>query len=44
MLLFPTKAWLRGFLPGYKFTWEDEANNFSDEIDVEKKVKLLLYI
>jgi len=37
MLLFPTKVWLRGFLPGYKFTWEDEANNFSDKIDVEKK-------
>ncbi|RMX60095.1 hypothetical protein pdam_00004501 [Pocillopora damicornis] len=23
-LLFPTKAWLRGFLPGHKFTWEEE--------------------
>ena len=39
MLLFPMKAWLRGFLPGHKFTWEDEAN-FRDEIDVEKKVNI----
>jgi len=31
------KAWLRGFLPGHKFTWEDD---FTDEIDVEKKVKI----
>ena len=37
MLLFPMKAWLRGFLPGHKFTWEDD---FRDEIDVEKKVKI----
>ena len=39
MLLFPMKAWLLGFLPGHKFTWEDEAN-FTDEVDVEKKVKI----
>ena len=39
MLLFPMKAWLRGFLPGHKFTWEDEAN-FTDEVDVQKKVKI----
>ena len=39
MLLFPMKAWLRGFLPGHKFTWEDEAN-FADEVDVKKEVKL----
>lgn len=32
MLIFPLKAWLRGFLPGSKFTWE-----FTDEIDVEKE-------
>ena len=38
MLLFPIKAWLRGFLPGHKFTWKDEAK-FTDEVDVEKKVK-----
>ena len=43
LLLFPIKAWLRGFLPGHKFIWEVEAN-FSGEIDVEKKVKLLLHI
>ena len=35
MLIFPLKAWLRGFLPGSKFTWE-----FTDEIDVEKEVKI----
>ena len=39
MLLFPIKAWLRGFVPGHKFTWEDEANNF-DETDVEIKVNI----
>ena len=39
MLLFPMKAWLRGFLPGHKFTWEDEAN-FPDEVDVEKEVEI----
>ena len=35
MLLFPMKAWLRGFLPGHKFTWE-----FTDEIDIEKEVNI----
>jgi len=35
ILIFPLKAWLRGFLPGYKFTWE-----FTDEIDVEKEVNI----
>lgn len=39
ILLFPIKAWLRGFLPGHKFTWEDEAN-FPDEVDVEKEVEI----
>ncbi len=26
MLLFPVKAWLQGFLPGHKFTWEEETD------------------
>ncbi|XP_020607059.1 uncharacterized protein LOC110045769, partial [Orbicella faveolata] len=35
-LLFPLKAWLRGFLPGHKFTW-DEENDLAveDEIEME---------
>ncbi|XP_078347134.1 uncharacterized protein LOC144632378 [Oculina patagonica] len=38
MLLFPIKAWLRGFLPGHKFTWEEE-NDANDEDENEMKVK-----
>ena len=36
-LLFPLKAWLRGFLPGHQFTWEEE--NYCDETDIKDKVK-----
>ncbi|KAL9955464.1 hypothetical protein ACROYT_G036792 [Oculina patagonica] len=36
MLLFPIKAWLRGFLPGHKFTWEEE-NDANDEDENEMK-------
>ncbi|KAL9955467.1 hypothetical protein ACROYT_G036795 [Oculina patagonica] len=36
MLLFPIKAWLRGFLPGHKFTWEEE-NDANDENDIWQK-------
>ena len=38
-LLFPLKAWLRGFLPGHKFTWEEETD-VSNEYENEMKVKL----
>lgn len=27
MLLFPVKAWLRGFLPGHTFTWEEQTDD-----------------
>ena len=33
-LLFPLKAWLRGFLPGHKFTWEEEI--YCDETDIDE--------
>lgn len=38
-LLFPTKAWLSGFLPGNKFTWEEEEEMayLSHEKEVQKK-------
>lgn len=39
LLLFPIKAWLRGFFPAHKFTWEDNGC-FRDGIDVEKKVRV----
>lgn len=38
-LLFPVKAWLRGFLPGHHFSWEEDY----DETDVKEKVKLTLF-
>ena len=40
-LLFPLKAWLRGFLPGHKFTW-DEENDLAFEYEMERKVKTQL--
>ena len=36
-LLFPIKAWLRGFLPGHKFHW-DEENDLAVEDELEMKV------
>lgn len=40
-LLFPFKAWLRGFLPGHKFTW-DEENDLAveDEMEMEENTKV----
>ena len=40
-LLFPIKAWLRGFLPGHKFHW-DEENDLAvqDEMDMEVSTQL----
>jgi len=40
-LLFPLKAWLRGFLPGHKFTW-DEENDLAVEDEMEMEVKIQL--
>jgi len=40
-LLFPFKAWLRGFLPGHKFTW-DEENDLAVEDEMEMEVKIQL--
>ena len=40
-LLFPFKAWLRGFLPGHKFTW-DEENDLVVEDEMEMEVKTQL--
>ena len=37
-LLFPFKAWLRGFLPGHKFNW-DEEKDFAVEDGNEMEVK-----
>ncbi|KAJ7384424.1 hypothetical protein OS493_021836 [Desmophyllum pertusum] len=36
-LLFPIKAWLRGFLPGHTFTWEEQID---DENDIKEKMAL----
>lgn len=38
MLLFPGKAWLRGFLPGHTFTWEEETDD-KNENEIEKVVQ-----
>ena len=39
-LLFPFKAWLSGFLPGHKFTWDEENDvAVEDEIEMEVNTK-----
>lgn len=40
-LLFPFKAWLRGFLPGHKFHWEEENDlAVQDEMEMEVSTQL----
>ena len=40
-LLFPLKAWLRGFLPGHQFHWEEE--DYCDETDTDSERVTLIY-
>ena len=40
-LLFPMKAWLRGFLPGHQFHWEEE--NYCDETNSDDEKVTLIY-